>query len=231
MPPARAGSPLPEGEGQGGGEPPVDTIKESKKPMTEEAPFIPYADREALPENLKAPLDAYEARMGFMPNALKLYMHRPELLACLIQLNNTVMRDASSHLDAGLKRRISAICSYLNRSAYCVAHNTNTLMTDAEGEGEGWDFKPEDIAKLLDPAYTPDDPAEKVAIEYARAATVDHANVPRELLDRLADVMTPPQVVELACVVGFWKMYNSVHEALHIPVEEALQGNVAFLDA
>jgi len=199
--------------------------------MSEEQPFIPYADHEALPENLKAPLDAYEARMGFMPNALKLYMHRPELLACLIQLNNTVMRDPSSHLDAGLKRRISAICSYLNRSAYCVAHNTNTLMTEAGGEGEGWDFRPEDIAKLLDPAYAPDDPAEKVAIEYARAATVDHANVPRELLDRLADVMTPPQVVELACVVGFWKMYNSVHEALHIPVEAALQGNVAFLDA
>jgi hypothetical protein len=43
--------------------------------------------------------------------------------------------------------------------------------------------------------------------------------------------MTPPQVVELGCVVGFWKMYNSVHEALHVPVEAALLGNVAFLDA
>ena len=182
--------------------------------MTEETPFIPYADRDALPDQLKAPLEAYEARMGFMPNALKMYMHRPELLACLIQLNNTVMRDPSSHLDAGLKRRIAAICSFLNQSAYCVAHNTNTLMTDTEDESEGWDFKPEDIA-----------------IEYARAATIDHANVPRDLLDRLAACMTPPQVVELGCVVGFWKMYNSVHEALHIPVEAALLGNVAFLDA
>lgn len=203
--------------------------------MTEETPFIPYADRAALPEKLKAPLEAYEARMGFMPNALKLYMHRPELLACLIQLNNTVMRDPSSHLDAGLKRRISAICSHLNKSAYCVAHNTNTLMTEAQGAdgggGEGWDFKAEDVAKLLDPGYTPDDPAEKAAIDYARAATLDHANVPRKLLDDLAAVMTPPQIVELACVVGFWKMYNSVHEALHIPVEAALQGNVAFLES
>ncbi len=199
--------------------------------MTEETPFIPYANHDARPDQLKAPLEAYEARMGFMPNALKMYMHRPELLACLIQLNNTVMRDPSSHLDAGLKRRIAAICSFLNQSAYCVAHNTNTLMTDTEDESEGWDFKVEDIAKLLDPAYAPDDSAEKVAIEYARAATIDHANVPRELLDRLAACMTPPQVVELGCVVGFWKMYNSVHEALHIPVEAALLGNVAFLDA
>lgn len=199
--------------------------------MAEEKPFIPYADRDALPDALKAPLDAYEQRMGFMPNALKLYMHRPELLACLVQLNNTVMRDPSSHLDAGLKRRISAICSYLNKSAYCVAHNTNTLMTDAGGDGEGWDFSDEDVMKLLDPAYSPDDPAEKAAIDYARAATVDHSNVPRAVLDRLAETMTPPQVVELACVVGFWKMYNSIHEALHIPIEEALQGNAAFLDA
>ena len=201
--------------------------------MTEETPFIPYADRDALPAPLKAPLEAYEARMGFMPNALKIYMHRPELLVMLIQLNNGVMRDPSSHLDEGLKRRIAAICSFLNQSAYCVAHNANTLLSDAEGEGggEGWSFSPEDIAKLLDPGYSPDDPAEKIAIDYARAATFDHTNVPRKILDDLAACMTPPQIVELACVVGFRKMYNSIHEALHIPIEEALQGNVAFLDA
>lgn len=199
--------------------------------MTEEAPFIPYVDTATLPDHLKAPLEAYEARMGFMPNALKLYMHRPELLAILIQLNNAVMRDPSSHLDDGLKRRVAAICSFLNQSAYCVAHNANTLMTEAEGESEGWSFSAEEIARLLDPGYTPDDPAEKIAIDYARAATIDHANVPRKILDDLAACMTPPQIVELACVVGFWKMYNSIHEALHIPIEEALQGNVTFLDS
>jgi uncharacterized peroxidase-related enzyme len=199
--------------------------------MTEETPFIPYVDVETLPAELKAPLQAYEERMGFMPNALKLYMHRPELLAILIQLNNGVMRDPSSHLDEGLKRRVAAICSFLNQSAYCVAHNANTLMNDEEDSSEGWSFSPQQIAELLDPAYAPDDPGEKAAIEYARAATIDHANVPRKILDDLAACMTPPQIVELACVVGFWKMYNSVHEALHIPIEEALQGNVAFLDA
>lgn len=199
--------------------------------MAEEQPFIPYADRDALPEALRAPLEAYEQRMGFMPNALKLYMHRPELLACLVQLNNTVMRDPSSHLDAGLKRRISAICSYLNKSAYCVAHNTTTLMKEEDGDGEGWAFTDEDVHKLLDPAYAPDDPAERAAIDYARAATVDHSNVPRATLDALAQHMTPPQIVELACVVGFWKMYNSIHEALHIPIEEALSHNAAFLES
>ena len=199
--------------------------------MVEKTPFIPYADRESLPQTMKNPIDAYEKRMGFLPNALKLYMHRPELLGCLIKLNNTVMRDDSSQLDAGLKRRISAICSVINKSAYCVAHNANTLMAESDSNGEGWDFSGEDVRELLDPGYMPDDPAEKAAVEYAKAASFDPSNVPRTVLDNLAANMTPAQVIELACVVGFWAMYNSIHEALHIPIEEGLQGNTSFLDA
>ncbi len=190
----------------------------------ETEPFIPYADREGLPGDLAAAVDAYEKRMGFLPNALRLYMHRPELLACLIRLNDAVMRDPSSQLDRGLKRRIAAVCSALNRSAYCVAHNTNTLRSAGGGSSEGWDYSAADIEALLDPGYEPEDPVESACFAYARAATTDPAAVPREILDRLARTLTPPQTVELACLVGFWKMYNGIHESLGVPIEAALSG-------
>ena len=191
--------------------------------MPEEAqPVIPYADRDGLTGELAAAVDAYERRMGFLPNALRLYMHRPELLECLIRLNNTVMRDPAGHLDRELKRRIAAFCSSLNRSAYCVAHNSNTLASAAGGESEGWGYTAEDIDALLDPGYEPEDPVESACFAYARAATLDPADVPREILNRLADTLTPPQVVELACLVGFWKMYNGIHESLGVPIEAAL---------
>ncbi len=191
--------------------------------MPEEAqPVIPYADRDGLTGELAAAVDAYERRMGFLPNALRLYMHRPELLECLIRLNNTVMRDPAGHLDRELKRRIAAFCSSLNRSAYCVAHNSNTLASAADGESEGWGYTAEDIDALLDPGYEPEDPVESACFAYARAATLDPADVPREILNRLADTLTPPQVVELACLVGFWKMYNGIHESLGMPIEAAL---------
>ncbi len=191
--------------------------------MTDEArPPIPYADRAALPGDLAAAVAAYETRMGFLPNALKLYMHRPELLQCLIRLNDTVMRDPSSHLDRGLKRRIAAFCSALNRSAYCVAHNANTLAAAGGGGSEGWGCAEGDIDALLDPGYEPEDPVERACFAYARAATLDAANMPPEILERLAAALTPPEVVELACVVGFWKMYNTVHESLGVPIEAAL---------
>lgn len=190
--------------------------------MTDEFPPIPYADRGALPDDLAAAVDAYERRMGFLPNALRLYMHRPELLACLIRLNDTAMRDESGHLDRGLKRRIAAFCSALNRSAYCVAHNSNTLGAAAGGGSEGWGYAEADIEALLDPVYEPEDPMERACFAYARAATLDAANMPPEILGRLAAALTPPQVVELACVVGFWKMYNTIHESLGVPIEAAL---------
>lgn len=188
----------------------------------EAEPFIPYADMSALPGPLKAPLDAYEARMGFLPNALKLYAHRPEILTLLVQLNNTVMRDESGHLDPGLKRRIGALCSRLNGCAYCTAHNCGTLKTAVDADAEGWGFGDQDVRNLLEAGYQPDTAAERACFAYARAASEDSSNVPREILDALAEHLTPPQIVELACVVGFWKMYNTIHDSLHIPLEEQL---------
>jgi alkylhydroperoxidase family enzyme len=53
--------------------------------------------------------------------------------------------------------------------------------------------------------------------------------VPQELLDRLKRHLTPPQIVELACVAGFWKFYNTVHDSLHIPVEKNLIPDTKFV--
>ena len=193
--------------------------------LTVEAePFIPYADTDALPEALRTTLAAYEKRMGFLPNALRLYAHRPEILALIARLNDTVMRHESGQLDKGLKRRIGALCSRLNGCTYCTAHNCGTLKTAVDADAEGWGFTDDDVEALFDTGYTPDGEAEKACFEYARAASQDSSNVPREILDRLAQHLTPPQIIELASVVGFWKMFNTIHDSLHVPLEEKLLG-------
>lgn len=197
---------------------------------TEAEPFIPYADISALPDALREPLAAYEARMGFLPNALKLYAHRPEILGLLIKLNNTVMRDDSGHLNPGLKRRIGALCSRLNGCTYCTAHNCGTLKTAVDADAEGWDMDDGDVRDLLDSGYTPDSQAERACFAYVRAASEDSSNVPQEILDDLATHLAPPQIVELACVVGFWKMYNTIHDSLHIPLEEHLLAESGYVN-
>jgi len=199
--------------------------------LTVEAePVIPYVAPEDIPENLRPALDAYEARMGFLPNAIKLYLHRPEILEFLMRLNDTVMRDASGHLDRGLKRRLGALCSRLNGCTYCTAHNCGTLKTAVDAEAEGWGLSDDDVRVLLDQRHEPATEADRACFDYARAASEDPSNVPREILDRLAAHLTPPQVVELACVVGFWKMYNTIHDSLHVPLETALLGESGYVD-
>ena len=76
----------------------------------------------------------------------------------------------------------------------------------------------------------PKDEFERVCFDFARAASEDPTAVPDEILARLKQHLTPPQIVELACVVGFWKFYNTVHDSLKIPVESQLLQDTGYVD-
>jgi alkylhydroperoxidase family enzyme len=169
-------------------------------------------------------------RMGFLPNALKLYAHRPEIAETLFKLNSKIMRDPSSTLDQFLKRKLSAIASRINGCTYCTAHCCSMLIRGSGMGPEGWGLSEDEVHDLLSGDYQPRDELERVAIDFVVAASTDPSNVPEELLERLKQHLTPPQIVELACVVGFWKFYNTVHDSLHIPLESSLLGDSGWVD-
>jgi uncharacterized peroxidase-related enzyme len=196
-----------------------------------EQPFIPYVEEADYPGRLKPILDPYVARMGFLPNALKLYMHRPEIAETLWTLNSNIMRDASSTLDQNLKRRLSAVISKTNRCMYCTAHCCS-MLTAAKGAGpEGWGMEDDELVSMLRGEVKPANEMERVCFDFARSASQDPQHVPDEIYGRLKAHLTPPQIVELACVVGFWKMYNTIHDSLRIPVESHLMEQTSYVDA
>ena len=195
----------------------------------EQQPFIPYVEEKDYPASLRPVLDPYIARMGFLPNALKLYMHRPEIAETLWKLNSNVMRDASSTLDQGLKRRLGAVASRTNGCAYCTSHHCAILKNAPGGAAEGWGMTHEELTDMLRGDDEPRDEMERVCFDFVRAASADPRNVPEEIYERLRAQLTPPQIVELACVVGFWKMYNTIHDALQVPIEESLQSNAVYV--
>jgi alkylhydroperoxidase family enzyme len=213
----------------------------------ENQPFIPYVEEKDYPERLQPVLDPYIARMGFLPNALKLYMHRPEIAETLWKLNNNIMRDPSSTLDQGLKRRLGAVASRVNGCAYCTSHHCTILKSPAGAGAEGWGMSHEELLELMRGDDEPrnemerlvvlrgdDEPRnemERVCFDYVRAASEDPRTVPDDIYERLRTLLTPPQIVELACVVGFWKMYNTIHDSLRVPIEERLQENAAYVKA
>lgn len=200
------------------------------KIAVEADPFIPYVAEADYPESLRPVFERYQERMGFLPNALRLYMHRPEIAELLWELNNRIMRDPSSALDVGLKRRLGAVASKTNGCTYCTTHHCTILKRPGEAISEGWNMADGELRTLLAGDLEPEDDFEAVCFEYVRAASADPGNVPRDLLDRLAARLTPAQIMELAALVGFWKFYNTVHDSLHVPTEAALLENSGYVD-
>jgi alkylhydroperoxidase family enzyme len=209
----------------------MDAIAPPKpKVLFEAEPFIPYMREEEFDPRLKPVLDPYMKRMGFLPNALKLYAHRPEIAETLWRLNSNIMRDPSSKLDQLLKRKLSVVASVTNGCAYCTAHCSSMLKKPNDAGFEGWGLTEAELQDIVTGAYQPKDEMERACFDYVRAASQDPGAVPDEILQRLAQHLTPAQIIELACVVGFWKFYNTVHDSLHIPIESSLLRDTGYVD-
>jgi alkylhydroperoxidase family enzyme len=198
--------------------------------LVEAEPFIPYVKEEDFASNLQPVVAPYKKRMGFLPNALKLYAYRPEIAETLWSLNSKVMRDPSSHLDQFLKRKLAVVCCATNGCTYCTAHSCSMLKKPRDSAFEGWGVSERELQDLITGDFEPKDEFERACFDYVRAASEDPTSVSDEILLRLKKHLTPAQIIELACVVGFWKFYNTVHDSLHIPVESELLQDTGYVD-
>ena len=107
----------------------MDAIAAPKpKVLFETDPFIPYLREQDFDTRLKSVAEPYKKRMGFLPNALKLYAYRPEIAETLWKLNSNIMRDPSSTLDQLLKRKLAAVACATNGCAYCTAHSCSMSL-------------------------------------------------------------------------------------------------------
>jgi uncharacterized peroxidase-related enzyme len=199
------------------------------KVLFEAQPFIPYVREDDFDARLKPVVEPYKKRMGFLPNALKLYAYRPEIAETLWKLNSNIMRGPSSTLDQHLKRRLAAVACMINGCAYCTAHSCSMLKKPGDGGYEGWGMTEADLQAMLTGDMEPKDEFERACFDYVRAASEAPDAVPDEILQHLKRHLSPPQIIELACVVGFWKFYNTVHDSLHIPVETQVLGDTGYV--
>src|SRR6266550_6089723 len=128
----------------------MDAIAAPKpKVLFETDPFIPYLREQDFDTRLKPVVEPYKKRMGFLPNALKLYAYRPEIAETLWKLNSNVMRDPSSTLDQLLKRKLAAVACATNGCAYCTAHSCAMLKNSTATGAEGWGVSEEELQDII----------------------------------------------------------------------------------
>lgn len=182
--------------------------------------FIPYPDLgenlENVPIYIRRDCVYYAQRMGFFPNCNKLYLHVPWIAEHMWRLNDAVMREERNSLSEHLKYRIAFAVSRTNQCSYCTAHHAGTLQ-------RRWEY---DEGELEDTLHQdkPQDKREEVAMEYAERASLDPNDVDDELRAKLAEHFTPQEVMEIVVLVGFWGMYNAMHAAMDVPIEDPMQG-------
>jgi uncharacterized peroxidase-related enzyme len=183
------------------------------------AAFIPYPDigekLEQLPMSVRPDVLYYRSRMGFLPNTIKLYLHTPWIAEHLFRLNNALMRDERGLLSEHFKYRLALVASRDNECEYCTAHHVATLRARWGDE----EHAVESVLKLEDAR----DEREAAAFEFVHQASLDPAGVTDELRARLAAHYSPGEIMEIVQVIGFWKMYNTMHTAMAAPLEDPVR--------
>lgn len=178
-------------------------------------PVIPFVDVGALAPQDRAVLDGMAAITGFVPASMRTYFHRPAIAKAIMGLMAAVFQDGEAALPVGLKVKLGVVCSAINGCAYCTSHQCHAAM-----KMPGFDDAA--LGALVSGEDVGADPVEQVCLDYARQVSFDPASYGLERLEALKEVLSAPQIVELAAVVGMWKMINTIHDTLHLPSEPGL---------
>jgi uncharacterized peroxidase-related enzyme len=206
-------------------------IERPSTPAAEAEPAIPYVDETGLPDELCQRLERARDLMGFVPNSIRLYLHRPEIADLVMTMASTIVKSPSSTLSRQLKSRLGVICSAANGCLYCTSHQCS-IAQHPERIGPGAAALGDaELTALITGTDQGADAVERICFEFARTASQRPDGVERELLERMKGILTSAQIVELAAVVGFWKFFNTIHDSLHLPSEAALSKYWEYLPA
>lgn len=179
-------------------------------------PFIPYVAEDSITDSGMAKLlESTEERLGFVPNSFLLYLHQPHLLRDINRLNNTVMRHPNNLLPEQFKYQLALLVSRNQACRYCTAHEVTSLKRK-------WGLDEKRIEEILR-LENPEDDRERVAWEYAHAASMGPELVTDQIRQDLAERFSPGEIMEIACTVGFWSLFNRIHSSLDIPLEPHLE--------
>ena len=160
-----------------------------------------------------------------------LYWITTILIAALMGLSAAVYSQGPDSLPRAVQSKLGLICSSINGCRYCTSHQCSALQDPAAHGAAATGLSDAEIELLVTGADQGGDTVEQACFAYARAASFDANSVSDEILADLKAVLTPGQLVELAGIVGMWKLFNTIHDSLHLPIEDEKAPYGRFLDA
>ena len=157
--------------------------------------------------------DAFERmrrKRGKVTNIYKAMAHKPAILKTIGPFVAAVQQP--DELDPKLKERIILRVSLLNRSAYCsYAHEQISAKMG---------FTEDEIAEMSSPQTAAIGEAEKAALAYSEALTVNPGDISDDTYSELAKYYSDSQIVEITAIAALYNMVNRFNQALKLDPED-----------
>jgi alkylhydroperoxidase family enzyme len=203
----------------------------TSKDLTHDAPVIAFVDAGQLDPEVLALYTRINASVGFVPNSMKTYLHRPKVAAALLDMSLAIYGEDDDSLPMPIQAKLGLVCSSVNGCAYCTTHQCSLLQTPTPHRigGLSLGLSDDQVSALISGADEGGDARERACFAYARTASRDANAVSDEILSALRAHLTPGQIIQLAAIVGMWKLFNTVHDSLHLPIEAQMEPYRRFL--
>jgi uncharacterized peroxidase-related enzyme len=168
-------------------------------------PLPPIEDAEPEVQRL---FDAFMRERGNVPNLFRVASMRPPIVLTLFAHLRAVT--GPGEVPVLLKELLTVRVSQLNACEYCLA--SHTALARKHGATD------QQISSLETGGFEAFEPAWRAAFAFADAMTPTRGDVTNEIFAELYRWWTPPQIVEITSVIGFFNYFNRFAEALRIPV-------------
>ena len=159
---------------------------------------------------VKEAFERMRLKRGKVTNIYKALAHKPSILGTIGPFVAAVQQP--DELDPKLKERIILRVSKLNRSRYCCHAHEQISAKMGFSRGE--------IDEMNNPGSAHISDAEKAALGYAEALTVNPGSIPDAVYGELKKHWSDSQVVEITMIAALYNMINRFNEALKLDPEE-----------
>jgi len=154
----------------------------------------------------------FNETLGFCPNSVLTMQIRPDIASSFINLNKAVMVN-NGRVTSSLKRLIAWVSSNVTGCRYCQAHSIRAAErygADKEQLNNVWNYR-------THPSFNE---AERVALDFALAASQIPNEVDENLKQRLHNNWDDGEIVEILGVISLFGYLNRWNDSMGTTIEE-----------
>lgn len=154
----------------------------------------------------------FNETLGFCPNSVLTMQIRPDIASSFINLNKAVMEN-NGRVTSSLKRLIAWVSSNASGCRYCQAHSIRAAErygADKEQLNNIWDYR-------THPSFNE---AERIALDFALAASQIPNAVDENLKQRLHDNWDDGEIVEILGVISLFGYLNRWNDSMETTIED-----------